>query len=288
MNNELSQRENRVMDFINAKNKQIEQQRMDQAIINNPEIKMKKLDAECNDATSICIDTILGRLYKDALPFDDCKKNMSDGEARDEIHAYITDRCNGKNSEYYIKEAIKRTDSPKLKTLLTEAQKSCKEFHKCKSKDIGKLSIKDLNYRKYLDEDQVTKISARMEFDEISDIIRQNVEKSIDEEVNKTKKEDEYTKMIEDKLAQDNSVVDQASMESALEKLRRYDEPRVFQPSLFSAIMMGKSSVMTESATEDVFVETIREYTKLNIIKALKLENFSINKIKNLANDYLR
>ena len=43
-----------------------------------------------------------------------------------------------------------------------------------------------------------------------------------------------------------------------------------------------------ESASKEelAFVETVKEYTKLSIVKSLKLEKFSLNDINELANEY--
>ena len=43
----------------------------------------------------------------------------------------------------------------------------------------------------------------------------------------------------------------------------------------------GKSSI-----EEMAFIESVKEYTKLNILKALKLESFDKYKVSDLANEY--
>ena len=76
-------------------------------------------------------------------------------------------------------------------------------------------------------------------------------------------------------------------MESAMSKINPFNQPRVYQPSLFEAISIGIAKNMTEATGSDIMTEAIHEYTKLNIIKALKLESFNIDSIKKLANSYL-
>ena len=186
----LANRESKVLDFINAKNKEASTIAQKNSLELSPELQRRKLNSESQKAVSICIDTLLGRLYKDALPFDDPKKNCSDDAARDEIHDFISKRTGGKDSEYYIREAIKKNNSTTLKNILTEAQAISKKFLMEKGKDIGKVSIKDLNFKFNLDDENLTKITKKLEFDEISEIIRDNVKKAIRDESEKSKREE--------------------------------------------------------------------------------------------------
>lgn len=287
MNNELIQRESRVMDFINAKNKEKLDATKYDSINSSPEVKLRKLNEEYTKGKSVCLDTILGKLYKDALPFDDPKKNCSDDEARDIMHDFISKRTNGKCSEWYVREAIKRTDSSTLKQMLTEAENIAKDFYKEKASNIGSINLKDLNFNMNMDNEGLDKITKKLELDEIADIIHGNVQKALTDESNKAKREEEYNKEIEDKLTDDMSVTDDSSMESALDKLNPIKQPTVYQPSLFEAIMIGNTKVMTESSGKDIMDESIHEYTKLNIAKALKLESFTLDSLRKLANSYV-
>lgn len=287
MSKTIDQRESLVMDFINNKNNEQATKNGFETIQASPEIKYRKLDNECKKGTSICLDTILGKVYKDALPFEDPQKNCSDATARDAIHDYIDKRTGGKTSEYYIREAIKRTNSPTLKKLLMEAENIAKEFYAEKAKDIGVINIKDLNFNMNKSSEDLDKITKKLELDEISDIIRANVEKSIKDEAEKAKREAEYTQKIEDSLAENPDVTDDASMEAALEKINFIPQPTVYQPSIFEAIMMKNASTMTESVGNEIIIESIHEYTKLNMTKALRLEQFNLNNLKELANSYI-
>lgn len=283
----LSARESRVMDFINAKNKELQNLADKKALNEDPAMKMAKLQNEYKKGTAICIDSLLGRVYKDALPFDDPKKDMSDDDARVQMHNYISARTDGKDAEYYVREAIKRNNSSTLKNILEWAQSKSKKFLAEKTKDIGKLDLKSLDFTIDNPSDELDKITKKLELDEISEIIHNNVQKALQDETAKAKKEEEYNKNIEDQLANDPNVVDDASMEAALNKMDFVKAPTVYQPSLMEAIMLGKQHTMTESTTDMVVSEAVHEFTKLNITKALKLEKFDLNGIRKLANSYL-
>ena len=122
----------------------------------------------------------------------------------------------------------------------------------------------------------------------MAEIIQNNVQKAIEDETNKVKREDEFNQQIEDMLTDNMDVQDDASMESVMQKMNIVKQPTVYQPSLFEAIMIGNTKHVNESASmDDVFNETVEEYTKLNIVKALKLESFNLDSIKKLANSYI-
>lgn len=287
MKSDLDARTDKVLDFINAKAKEQAAIKYQDSLNASPEIKLKKLNDEYRNAPSVCIDTILGRLYKDALPFDDPKKNCSDDEARAEIHDYIARRTNGHNSEWYVREAIRRNNSSTLKGILNESTRIARKFYQEKAKNIGQINLDDLNFNMNMDDEGLSKISKKLELDEISDIIHNNVQKALQDESDKAKKEEEYNKQIEDALAQDTSVVDDASMESAMERMQVVKRPTIYQPSLFEAILLNRAGLMKESTNDNLISEAVHEYTKLNITKALQLEKFDLDSIRKLANSYV-
>lgn len=282
----LNQRESKVLDYIQAKADEMKQKADKDSIENNPTVKLNKLNDECKKAPSVCIDTILGKIYKDALPFDDPHRNCSIDDARDEMHQFMGKHFHGHNSEYYVKEAIRKNNSKVLGNILEFAQQCTKNFYAEKAKDIGKISIKDLNFNMALDNDDTQKLTKKLNLDEISEIIQNNVQKALQDESDKAHREDEYNKKIEERLVKAPDVIDEPSMEKALDKMNMLRRPTIYQPSLFEGIMLGQANHVTESSQTNIITEAIREYTKLNVLKALKLESFSVNSIKKLANDY--
>lgn len=287
--NNQNQREAEVLDFISNLNKQTETQRQMDNFNNSPEMKLRKLDNECNKGTSVCLDTLLGRIYKDALPFEDPQKHCSDDTARGIMHDFIARRTGGKGSEYYIREAIRKTNSPTLKTLLNEAKSVVKEFYSEKAKDIGKINISDLDFKASLDQDKIDKLTKKMDLDEVSEIIQKNVQDTLKEEADRAKREEEYRQKIEDKLAADTDVNDDTSMESAIDKINAFsNQPKVYQPSLFESILLGTAKSVTESTSNsNMLSEAVHEFTKLNITKALKLESFNLRQLKEMSDNYL-
>ena len=284
---DIDQRESNMMNFIDAKNKITQKQEDIAAIQMNPELKLRKLNNEANNAVGISIDTLLGRIYRDALPFDDPKRNAPDDEIRQDIQNYISSRTNGNGSEWYIREAIKKTNSSTLKGILEEAIEISKDFYSETAKNIGTISMDDLNFNPNSDPGGIDKIYKNLELNDISEIIQNNVQKAIQDEKDRVAREDEFNKKLEDSLANNNDVVDEPSMEAAIDKIKNSMPVKVYQPSLLEAIVINKSKYMTEGASENCMTEAIREFTMLNMTKALKLESFNLTKIKDLANSYV-
>ena len=127
------------------------------------------------------------------------------------------------------------------------------------------------------------------------------------------KKEKEDINNLEKELANDINVTTKEAVDNILE-LKGYTESKTFEPTLFQGIMIGKLNEFTKmqesgrfdgeytfntlteyglpendgksSIEEMAFIESVKEYTKLNILKALKLESFDKYKVSDLANEY--
>lgn len=287
-NNDLNNRESLVMDFISARNKELRNQDAIDKLNSSPEVVMRKLGEEKNKATSVCLDHFLGKVYKDALPFDDPKRKMSDDDASSEMRHFVSQRTDGHNSEYYFREALKRNKNNKIADkLLTESQKIAKKFYAENAKDIGKIDIKCLTFNPALHVDDINDTLEKLDSEGLSAVIAKNVKAALDEESERASKEAEYNKSVEDSLTSDTSITDSEAMESALRKMHPLNQPRVYQASLMESVLMHMATVMPSASKEDIITEAVREYTKLSIAKALKLENFNILNTKALANSYL-
>ena len=286
--NDVNQRASRVMDFINAKSSEMDKVAMQRELDASPDIKMRKLNDEYQKAPSICIDAMLGKMYKNALPFDDPDHYCSDDDARNAVHDFISQRTNGKNSEWYIREALKKNKSGTLQKMLSESQKIARKFYQETAKNIGQINIKDISFNPSSVDNDLNQITSKLEFDDISQIIHNNVQNALQDEADKARIEDEYHKSIENELADNPMVDDDASMESALVKMGYVKPTQVYQPSLMEAIMLAKTKVMTESSTHnEAMNEASREYTKLSMVKALKLERFDARTVRDMANRYM-
>ena len=282
--------EAKVMDFINRVNTISKAKKLENERINSPEMKLRKLKNERDNANGVCIDMILGKIYKDALPFEDPDKNCSDADAAKAMHDFIADRCD-KGTEYYVREGIKRSKSPVLNDMLESVQKITKAFYAEKAKDIGQISIEDLDYRVENDAEKLTKLGKDLEFEDLSEVIQNNVQQALQAEKERADREAEYNKQLEDSLTNNLEVKDEATLDAAISKIARRRTPEVYQPSLMEAIMVNKINQFMESGNANnkgPVHEAVHEFTKWNIIKALKLESFSVDDVRKLAKEYCK
>ena len=277
--NEIKQREANVLGFINARNKEKTNQLNRDKINSTPDMQMHQLNIEGNKGKGIALDAIFGKIFKNALPLEDPKRNESDIDVGHDFHQYVLGRTNGRGTEYYIREAIKKTNSPVLKGIMAAAESVQRDYAFENTANVGKINISDLNFKPESLHDG--------KIDDISDIIQKNVQQSIQDEKDKAEREEQYAKQIEDQLAADDSVVDDESLQEAVNNYYKSAKPKVYQPSLLEAVMLHKDKEMGDSPAEEVFREAVREYTMLNISKALKLESFNLASIKKMCNEYV-
>ena len=64
-------RENKVLSFMEQVQEEILMKEQEEAFLNTPDFKLKKLDQCQNDGKAICLDSIIRSLYKDAIPLND-------------------------------------------------------------------------------------------------------------------------------------------------------------------------------------------------------------------------
>ena len=162
-------------------------------------------------------------------------------------------------------------------------------------------------------EQKLNVINRDLELDDLSQIISDNVRVTAASEIARAKAEKEKIKEVERELSDNLSVNNESAIETELE-LRGMSKKKFFQPSLFEGIMINKlNNVTAESASstylydtlemygmtestvdkfatpeEIAFTESVREYTLLNIVKSLKLENCfnNLQNIRDLATEY--
>lgn len=215
---------------------------------------------------------------------------------------------------YYVKEGI-RKGSPAAKKIMDATDKIVQDDYNNKAMNVENLSAEDMMFR--ANDETIKKIDAvsnDMDLPDLSQAIKDNVKMAAMSEIKRAKEEKENIKNLEKQLSQDMSITTQAAIESALE-LHGITEKKNFNPTLFQGIMIGnvnKYQVLKESgllkpqcvygtldefgftesveATDSVeviaFIESVKELTKLSIVKALKLERFDPRTITEMANDY--
>lgn len=307
-------RSNKVFNFLDKVKALKDQEIKDQEFENSYDYKLKCLNKAEREAKDSCLNMVFGKMYKDALPLNDDYKVAHAHDLDCEMRDFIKYRC-PQGAEYYVKEAIKK-GSNVCKRIMESVDKLVSAEYNDKANNLDEYNAKDLIFSS--DEDmqrQINVVNKDLELDDISKIIKDSVKTSAASEILRAKKEKEDIKQLEADLANDMNVKSEEDIQEAMQ-LRGFNESKDFQPTLFQGIMIGnmnKFSKMEESgslisdytyntledygyteSSEDgsaskeelAFIETVKEYTRLSIVKSLKLEKFTLNDINDMANEY--
>lgn len=306
--------EEKVFNFIDTIEKERQNELSDERFKTSDVYKRRIIDSAKENAANECLSKIFEKFYIDAVPLnDDYKCAYHDGLCND-VHKLVSDRTDGKSLSYYVGEAIKSGSVP-AKRIMESVTKIVDEYFADKEANLGDINTEDDLVFKMDDdtEQKLNVINRDLELDDLSQIISDNVRVTAASEIARAKAEKEKIKEVERELSDNLSVNNESAIETELE-LRGMSKKKFFQPSLFEGIMINKlNNVTAESASstylydtlemygmtestvdkfatpeEIAFTESVREYTLLNIIKSLKLENCfnNLQNIRDLATEY--
>ena len=316
--NTFVESETKVFNFMEAVQLQKDMQTEDDAFRQSTDYKLKALDKNMDAARDICLDSIFAKLYKDAVPLNDEYKSAYATDLDDAFRDFMATRC-PKGMEYYVKEGLKRK-SPFAKRVLEAVDNLVKDQYHDKAMNIEDVKSEDLVFNSTDDvQKKLDIIGQDLSIPEISQAVKENVKQTALSEITRAKKEKENLKNIESELANDVNVDSEAKVQEAME-LRGIGQTRDYIPTLFEGIMInklnkitplyesgqlqdvytynalsdyGKETDVSESADqmfagpeELAFIEAVKEYTGLSILKALKLESFDKYRVADLAQEY--
>ena len=289
----------KVINFINEVRNQEVQMMQENALKSSIGYKRTVLRKEKGIALETCYEKIFSDLYMESLPLSDEYKNAYGSDLKSDFKTFMKDYYNGKSFTEIVTESVKSGNSI-----------------------MNRLSK---NVERFVDKEFMAK-EAKLD-DIVSKVVKNNVKNTIKGELNATKKQKEDTKAFEDSLVKDNNVKTESSLMSAIMKSGRrefMESGRVYQPSLFESILIakqkepvknisvknplkvcglvmetasvGEDDVMTEDGNEienvnekeSIMVESVKTFTALNILKALRMESFTPNKTKLIAAKYAR
>lgn len=316
--NTLAKSESKVLSFMEAVQEQIDLQKEDDEFKKSTDYKLKVIDREKDAAKDICLDSIFASLYKDAVPLGVDYKNANSQDLDTAFKDFMSTRCpNG--IEWYIKEAI-RNGNPFAKKVLEDVNELVNDHYRDKELNIEDIDADELVFNTNDDvQRKLDIIGQNLAVPEISQAIRDNVKQTALSEITRAKKEKEELKNVEAELAKDINIDTPEKVQEAME-LKDIGNPKDYTPSLFNGIMINKLNKITPlyeygtlqevntydalneygsivheelddypsfaSAEELAFIEAVKEYTGLSVLKALKLESFNKYRINDLAQEY--
>ena len=257
--------------------------------------KIRVLNEKKEEAKDLCLDTLFCNLYKDAVPMDDAEKNMPYNDLDEEFLQFMKAK-QPKGTSYYVKEAIKKGSKP-CKALMEAVDSLLHDIFLEYEMNIDEISADDIKFDPEEPEvsDKLAEISANMEFDELSEAIKNNVKVAANDEINRVREEREKIKELEDSLKEDETVTSESAIDREME-LRglKNPNPAFYQPTLFEGVMINKLNLIKESGcdlSEEgkqklAFVESVKEMTKLSILQSFMMESFNTENKRKLAKDY--
>ena len=259
-----------------------------EAFKNTPEYKLRKIAAVEKDMTKTLVEEAIVDLYGQCVQDTDYDASIPD--LRQELNSFIAKQNAGRDKDtiYYVQEAIKKNgkDCPAAH-LYENAAKISKAFADGKRAKLAEINIDNLNYEADKEVMQsIQSIGANMDFDEVSDHIRQNVSDTIQKEVDRANAEEDFNQQLQSDLQNDENVNTEAAIDKAVAKAYAH-RPKVYEPSLFESIMISKTREHGGDTT-NVMTESSREMTLHYIMKTLRLNNYDINNVRKMSSSYLK
>lgn len=309
----FNDRERTVLDFMDRVKQKRRDEQKENEFKQSSTYKLRELDKQEKKARCDCANMVFAKLYRDAVPLSDDYKVAHKDDLDNEIREFISARAPQGDIEYYVREAIKKGSKP-AKDIQESVDRIVNNFYAEKAMDINKWNVEDLVFRTGEDTQQkINAITQDLALDDVTQIIRDNVKSSAISEITRAKKEKQEIEELENELSNDMKVKTEEAIDYRL-ALAGLTERKVFNPSLFQGIMIGKVNQLTEmqesgtlgsdflyntledygmmestqepSIEERAFVESVKELTKIQLIKTLCMERFKLQDIRDMASEY--
>lgn len=288
----LDENKKNVSDFISNLEKEEEINKNNEIIRNKKCTKLNKIEQECQKAKEMTMKDIFAKIYRDALPMDPGYKVASSCELDNGVTAFVKNRLKSESPYQYISEKCSKgvPSAVAMDKAVTEAVDGYfRKFYE----NIDETDIDEIELPEKDREDIVNKISSDMDYEQVSAIINDHVRNTVQDEINRTKQEDEHMKELEQKLAENEELTTESAIDKELERMG--ESKQVYVPNLFTGIMINKTNVFTESGELDeehigkkAFFESVKEYTLWDMVHTLGFENFSKGDIDFTATKYAR
>lgn len=290
----LDERKNAMNDFLREIDDRVRQEASKEALKHTRSYKMNVLTEKKNEARENCTSAVLCKLYRNSLPVSDEYRCAYQTDLDNGFMQFIQDK--NKNGMYaYIVDSAESGSVP-AKTLMEFVNDYVNDYYQKFYENLEEIDADeaDLDVNKPDVDEALNKISTKMDFDEVSKIIEDNVKETVQAEAEQKKAEDDVLTKIQEELAQNEEAVTESAIDA--EFLKRGIKRKVYQPTLFGGIMINKNTKVqdyAESAVLDMehqqkeaFFESVKEYTAWELVTVLDMERMSENRVSKLARDY--
>jgi len=281
----------RVEDFIaNVEARQV-QQELNAEYKRSRQYKYGCVEEARKRGLENCAAGVISKIYTDALPMDKSYK----GTHQDELDGYFLGFIKKKNPNgayAYLTDCAHHGSKPAkmiIESVDSCIDKLCRTFYE----EIDETEAEDINLEK---NDKsiirgIEDITTNMDSEAISTAIENNVEATIQREIQNTREEDERLQNLQERLKSDNEVNTESALEAAMTR-EGFAPNTEYKPSLFSGIMIHKSNLFEESGLDDeaiqkkAFSESVKEYTALELLHTMNFEKMKAADVDRLAQKY--
>lgn len=264
--------QNNVINFIDEINKKNSLDNAYSNAVQDPEVKLHRLDKTKQDGVNTCMNAIIGKVCQDSIP-DINGKSPDVGDLDKAVSDFVARRSGGNDTIYYVKEAIKRNPKKtgEVKSILEDVEKIVRNEYLDRSLNPDSLTEEDFEFKMTPGiEGRLSEVIRNHNLDELSDVIKNNVRDDAVKEVELAKREKEERDALEEELMNDDEIKTESALEEALEK-RNAIQTQVYRPSLFQAIMINKFSQMPVTESTDISNTVSDEYfTEGKIVSSIK------------------
>ena len=308
--NNFNQSENKVMNFMNEIKDAQEAKIKDEEYMNTDKYKIRMIEADAPVAKTACVDRVMCDLYKKSLPLSDDYKNAYNAEIDDNYTTLMNTMTDGQDTQFYVREAIKK-NSHFAKHLMEEVDNlvdgevESKELNLDKvNKDNIKIDIDDDENKDNLDI-----IEKDLKVDEIAELVKNNVQSTTKSEIIRAREKKENLKAVEAELAQDEDIKTPEQVQEALELRNMINKD--YDTTLFESIFVKNTnkytkmfesgnwndiytydaleplgfyneSAKTASVNELAYIDTICEYTMIEMVNVLRFDKFDKYRVDNM------
>lgn len=217
---------------------------------NTPEAKRRILEREKECGKNDCLKYIIGRVYADSLPTEDA---LAPEDLDQAVSKFAQQRLNsmGKTCDdnndclFYVKEALKKHNDSGLRGLYEAVNQLIDRMYFEKSVNLDKTTPEELGFIRTGEvENSLDNVIRENNLDSLAEVIKDNVKNSVTSEIDAAKREKEDRTALEDSLKNDDSVTTNTDIQAAVESANMFNSGKIYQPSLFEGIMIGKFNAL--------------------------------------------
>lgn len=286
--------EESLKSFIGSMQKQQSVAAEQNRLNNDPIVKRNLLKAQINKCREDSLNHMLGNMYMKSLPSADVQNDsdINEPELRSDLARFVKDKG---GVVAYIKDGCLREQGKDslagkvLNRMMEAADEACMDYSSKMGIGLNNIQASDIKFS--LDKEpeirnKLDNVTSEVDFNELTDAIKASVTSAAIAEIERSKKEQETIKELEDSLRNNDTIT---TAESVQDYMSKQDKQRSI-PSLMESILIGKCKDFNESTSQEswdkAFVESVCEYTKLALEQGLGLVKHNKFSLINLAASY--